>query len=283
MVTLQPLYTPDNCSFCAPLQWALTVFWRDPSPDASWYEELAPALEADGIRLLGHRFREPHVSQFSLSTRPNVSPLLLVDRVKGRLQYLVRHAQPKALQRNYALRSIGSATRTAVEAYIASQPSHHPMADDRVQQALERAQIVHPEVDLSRPRSTAHGIYWYNLHVVLVHQGRWAEVREAILGQIRRMIEQSCRAKGYALSRAGILADHVHLAVGCPLEVSPADVALGFLNNLAYVHGMKAVFQFGAYVGTFGEYHRGAVRSEVGQGKETRPVRTEGAGDGRRE
>ncbi len=265
MATLQPLYTLDNCSFCAPLQWALTVFWRDPSPDASWYDALAQALEADGIRLLGHRFREPHVSQFSLSTRPNVSPLLLVDRVKGRLQYLVRQARPKALQRNYALRSIGSATRTAVEAYIASQPKHHSMADDRVQQALERAQIIHPGVDLSQPRSTAHGIYWYNLHIVLVHQGRWAEVREVVLGRIRRMIEGFCRAKDYALSRAGILADHVHLAVGCPLEATPSGVALGLLNNLAYLHDMKAVFQFGAYVGTFGEDHQGAVRSDLGR------------------
>jgi hypothetical protein len=52
------------------------------------------------------------------------------------------------------------------------------------------------------------------------------------------------------------------LALGCPLEVAPSEVALGFLNNLAYAHGMKAVFQFGAYAGTFGEYHQGAVRSD---------------------
>ncbi len=270
MATLQPIYTPDNCTFCAPLKWALTVFWRNTPTDASWFDDLAHALDADGIRLLGHRFSEPHVSQFSLSTRPTVSPLLLIDRVKG------RHIWPKAFQRNYALRSIGSATRAAVEAYIASQLDHHPMADDRVQQALARFQIAHPEVDLSQPRTTARGIYWYNLHVVLVHQSRWAEVREDVLVRIRGMMEQVCRVKGYMLSRAGILADHVHLAVGCPLEMAPAEVALGFLNNLAYVHGMKAVFQFGAYVGTFGEYHQGAVQSDVVRAaKGARPVRTD--------
>lgn len=259
MATLQPLYTRDNCSFCAPLRWGLTVFWRDDITDAPWSAELASALEPDGIRLLGHRLREPRVSQFSLSTLPYVTPLLLVNRVKGRLQYLVRAARPKALQRNYALRSFGSATREAVEGYVASQLTHHTMADERVQALLERFQVAHPEVDLSRPRSTAHAIYWYNLHVVLVHRERWAEIRETVLEQVRRMIEGVCRAKGYALSRAGILADHVHLALGCPLEAAPADVALAFLNNLAYVHGMKAVFQCGAYVGTFGEYHQGAV------------------------
>jgi hypothetical protein len=40
-------------------------------------------------------------------------------------------------------------------------------------------------------------------------------------------------------------------------------VALGFLNNLAFVHGMKAVFQMGAFVGTFGEYDQRVVHSET--------------------
>jgi hypothetical protein len=35
-----------------------------------------------------------------------------------------------------------------------------------------------------------------------------------------------------------------------------------FLNHLAFVHGMKPVFQFGAYVGTFGEYQQEAVVSD---------------------
>jgi putative transposase len=263
MATLQPLYTRDNCSFCAPLRWGLTVFWRAPVTEAPWFGDLARALEGDGVRLLGHRFSEPHVSQFSLSTLPDVTPLLLVNRVKGRLQYLVRESLRKALQRNYALRSFGSATREAVERYVASQLDHHARADDRVQALLGRFQVVHPDVDLSRARATSHGLYWYNLHVVLVHRERWAEIREAVLEQVRHMVERVCRARGYALSRAGILPDHLHLVLGCPLEVAPADVALTFLNNLAYVHGMKAVFQFGAYVATFGEYHQGGIVSEV--------------------
>lgn len=264
MPALQPLYTRDNCSFCAPLQWGLTVFWREAVTDTPSLADLGRALEPDGVRLLGHHLAEPCASQFALSSLPSVTPLLLVNRVKGRLQYLVRQARPKALQRNYALRSFGSATRAAVEGYVAAQLEHHRMADERVQARLERFQVIHPEIDLSQPRATSHGVYWYNLHVVLVHRERWAEVREEVLEQVRGMIERVCRAKGYALSRAGILADHVHLALGCPLEVAPADVALAFLNNLAYVHGMKAVFQFGAYVGTFGEYHQGAVVSDEG-------------------
>ncbi len=198
--------------------------------------------------------------------------MLIVNRVKGRLQYLIRSFLPKTFQRNYALRSFGSATRQAIEGYVTSQLEHHPIANERVQALFGRFQIVHPEVDLSQPRATSHGIYWYNLHVVLVHRGRWAEFREEVLEHVRQMIEKVCRAKGYSLSRAGVVPDHIHLTLGCPLEVAPADVALAFLNNLAYVYGMKAVFQNGAYLGTFGEYHRGAVVSDVTRFREEKRV-----------
>jgi hypothetical protein len=154
----ESIYIRDNCSFCAPLRWGLTVFWRVAMTDTPWFAGLASALEADSIRLLDHRFSEPGVSQFSLSTLPSVTPLLLVQRLKGRLQYLVRESHPKAFQRNYALRSFGSATREAVESYVASQLQHHRMPDPRVQALLERFQIVNPDVDLCRSRSTSHGI-----------------------------------------------------------------------------------------------------------------------------
>jgi REP element-mobilizing transposase RayT len=262
MAPLQALYTRANCTFCAPLRWGLTLFWRHDLNDATWLPELAAALEPDGIRVLGHRFPESDMSQFALSTLPLVTPLRLVSRVKGRLQYLVRKDCPKAFQRNYALRSFGAAMRQAVEGYIASQLRHHSPADQRAAVMLEDVQIVNPGVDLAKPRSTSHGIYWYNLHVVLVHQQRWADIDAVTLDRIKKMVEGVCRAKGFALSRAGILADHVHLAIGCLIDATPADIALAFLNNLAYVHGMKAVFQFGAFVGTIGEYHLGAVRSD---------------------
>ncbi len=44
------------------------------------------------------------------------------------------------------------------------------------------------------------------------------------------------------------------LGLGAPFESSPLEVALCFLNNLAFVHEMKPIYQFGGYVGTAGEY-----------------------------
>lgn len=56
------------------------------------------------------------------------------------------------------------------------------------------------------------------------------------------------------------LPDHLHLTMGCPIGRSPEQVALAYMNNCAYACGMKAVFQFSYFVGTIGEYDRGAVR-----------------------
>ena len=254
MPDLTPIYTRENCQFSCPLQWGLSVFWRTPERDDSWYQDLAAATEPDGIRLLSHRFSKPGVSQFVISTQPHVSPLLVVQRVKGRLQHLVRQRLPKAFHGNYAIRSVGSVPRETVEAYVADQLGHHKMADPRVQDRFTRYQIERPELDLSQPQRTSHGTYWYNLHMVLVHQERWAEVRDDVLQRVHDMIIRSSDTKGYRLSRAGILADHVHLVLGCPIEAAPDEVALGFLNNLAFVHGMTPIYQYGGFVGTVGEY-----------------------------
>jgi hypothetical protein len=77
---------------------------------------------------------------------------------------------------------------------------------------------------------------------------------------MQEMILRAARKKGHRLSRGSIFTDHIHLAVGCDVTESPGEVARGYMNNLAHVHGMNAVFQFGYYVGTFGEYDFGATR-----------------------
>lgn len=101
MPDLTPIYTRDTCRFSCPLQWGLTVFWRKAQPDDGWHLDLAAAVEPDGVRLLSHRFSEPDISQFAVSTQAQVSPLLVVQRVKGRLQYLLRQRLPKAFHGNY--------------------------------------------------------------------------------------------------------------------------------------------------------------------------------------
>jgi REP element-mobilizing transposase RayT len=74
------------------------------------------------------------------------------------------------------------------------------------------------------------------------------------------MILGVVKKKGHRLSRAAILSDHVHMTIGCAIRESPEAVALTYLNNLAYAHGMQPLFCHGYYVGTFGAYDLDAVR-----------------------
>ena len=256
---IEAIYTPENCNAAFQLNWAISLFWREPPDGCGWLSALGEATESDGVRILKHAFIGPNVSQFLASTRPDVAPERIVWSLKGRLQHDVRRERPKAFRRNYGLRSIGSATREGVERYVGTQVAHHPMADPRVQAILSEMQIDDPTVDLSRPRQNAHSQYWYNLHVCFVAEGRWMEIRREPLARTRDMIVKSAAKHGHLLSKAGILSDHVHLAIGCDVRESPEQVALSYMNNLAYACGMKRSFAFGFYVGTFGEYDLGVA------------------------
>lgn len=121
-------------------------------------------------------------------------------------------------------------------------------------------QLHFPEVNLAEPQFSSHGRYLYNLHLVLIHDSRWREVREDRLAITRDLIVRAAAKKQHRLSRVAILPDHVHVTLGCRPDESPEEVALGYLNNLAYAHGMKLLFRYGYYVGTFGKYDMGAIR-----------------------
>ena len=179
--------------------------------------------------------------------------------MKGRAQHLIRTTAPDAFRRNYALRSVGSTRRERLEWYLGAQLDHHSMADARVQERFARYQIHNSDVDLAVPAQTAHARYWYNLHVVLVHEARYREIRDDVLQAVRRMILAASEAKGHRLSRAAILPDHIHLAMGGNLEESPEEVVLSHMNNLAFARGMKAVFKHSYYVGTLSEYDLGVI------------------------
>src|SRR6202000_3121218 len=99
------------------------------------------ATERDGVRLLEHRPANGNVSQFLVSTRPDTAPAQVARSVKGRLQYIVREALPKAFRRNYGLRSVGDVGADVGDRYVRRQTMHHPMADPRVHQQLKTLRI----------------------------------------------------------------------------------------------------------------------------------------------
>ncbi len=263
-MTISPIYTAENCSVSYKLYWTLAVFWKStPISAEHWLEALKPLTEKDGVRILEYRLKDDITSQFLLSTVPALSPSNIIRSIKGRLQYQVRAQVPKAFKGNYSIKSVGSAKHDVVQHYLDSQLEHHPMADSNVQARFEKYQLDHPEVDLKSPRYSSHGEFLYNLHLVMVHAGRWREIRDDRLTKSLEMIQRTALKRKHLLSRARLLPDHIHLTLGCDIKESPQEVALSYLNNIAYGHGMKPIFQSGYYVGTFGEYDLGAIRQAL--------------------
>src|SRR5262249_21404467 len=195
---MEPLYTSTNCKAAYQLRWSLALFSATQLPPAErWVHELREVVERDGVRLLESRFQHTCVWLFLLSTQPQVTPPQIVKSVKGRLQNLVRASAPKAFRRNFSLTSVGEARREVVESYVASQLGHHAAADPRVQARLKVFQFVFPEVDPSAEQFSSHGRYVYALHLVLVHESRWREIREDHLSLTRDMFFKVARKKGH--------------------------------------------------------------------------------------
>lgn len=258
----KPIYLPENTKFAFQLRWGITIFWTTPIDESSWIDTLKSTLEADNIRILSLRWLTPDSMQFVVSTTPTSSPNFIIQRLKGRLHYATKSYAPKTLRSHYAIRSFGTQEREIIENYIQGQTNHHRMATTKAQSIFEALRYIDDSIDLARGKTTSHGTYWYNLHVVLVNTERWCDVKQSRLERVQQVLLQSGKKKSWEISRCSILADHLHVALGCGLDESPDSVVLSMMNNVAWVYEMKSILQFSAFVGTFGEYDHRVIQGD---------------------
>lgn len=265
----EPLYRPDDLRPAYQLRYGWTG-WPSQAPFpggllARVLPDIAPEWEQDGLRVLESSLA-PEQIQLTLSTTPQVDPVTLAGRVKGRLQHHCRRrGTPLNFSRKLAVRSLGDPTRAQVEAYFRNQVPKESLADERFRDLLTSCTVVNAQVDLSQPTESNSGRYWYNLHLVLVASGRYRLGEPAALAKIRDTALRICVKKGYAASTLAVLPDHLHLAVRGAIAQSPEEIALSFLNNLAHVLGRRPWWEAGYYAGTFGEYGMAAVRPKGGE------------------
>lgn len=261
----EPIYTPENVRAPA---YHLRYTWSGwpsegafpPAPADHFWTDVDAAWESDGIRRLITNWT-PTLIQFTFSVRPTVSPVFFAGRVKGRLQHALRRSNLDVnFSRKLAVRTIGDNHRAEVEAYIRNQVKNEELADPRFKEFLESLVFVDPDVDLSQPSESLSGRYWYNLHLVLVMGGRYRIGDQQRLLLLRERCPQIAVKKGHGLSRLAILPDHLHMALRGNIEHSPEQIALAYMNNLAFSMGQQAIWEFGYYVGSFSEYDMGAVR-----------------------
>jgi REP element-mobilizing transposase RayT len=260
----EPLYRPTDLRPAFQLRYGWTGWPSKASfPTdllARLLPDIAPEWDKDGIRVLESSLA-PGQIQLTLSTLPQVPPVTLAGRVKGRIQHHCRRSgSPIDFSRKLAVRSLGDPTRVLVETYIRNQVPNEALADERSREMLTSFTVVNPQVDLSEPAESNSGRYWYNLHLVLVAGERYRTGEAATLAKIRDAALRICVKKGYAASTLAVLPDHLHLAVRGAVAQSPEEIALSFLNNLSYALNQRPWWQAGYYAGTFGEYGMAAIR-----------------------
>lgn len=247
-------FSSDNTVFRGYAFWALTLFWRNQVSLLEFPGELEQALLSDGIRLNSYRVMSNTVSQIAVQAHLKLAPKDVVRLIKGRIQYAIRKTDPKAFQRNFAIRSYGGQIRLAVEGYISKQLQHHGLYQNDAFDFLDGIQIRNSSVDLRKPTYSNHAVYWYNLHLVIANTIRTMDVDRGALNEISEAITRLSSEIEWPVSRAGILPEHLHLAFRPNYEVSPENAALFWLNNLEGIHAKLGSFRHAASITTFGEY-----------------------------
>ena len=261
-----PLYAADACALAFQLRYAWTGW---PSGDKfdhtlqQLIEDTKSLWETDGLRVLQHRWTDDQI-QILFSVTPDVSPLFVATRAKGRLDHAIRTAgETLPFSRKVALRAVGDNTREDIEGYIRQQVAQERFVDPQFSEMLSQFTVAVNEVDLSQPSETARGRYWFNLHVVLVTDQRYRFTDEKTLQQLFDGVFRIARNKEHLISSLSVMPDHVHIALRPKIDEKPAQVARSYQNNLAYFLNRGRIWEDSFYVGTFGEYTTQAVRKKT--------------------
>jgi REP element-mobilizing transposase RayT len=260
---LQPLYQPVKLRPAFELRYSWTAWPSQPplEADAAVLDDIKPLWEGDRMRTLEHYWSDETI-QLTFSSTPEVSPVFLAARAKGRLQHALRRVNRSfsGFSRKVSVCSVGHNCREDVEAYIASQVDVARFADPTFRALFKEFTVVCDDAELSLPTESTHGRYWYNLHIVLVTAERYRVVDRARLTTLRDWSFKIAEKKGYRISRLAVMPDHVHISLRGNIQQSPQEIALAFQNNLAYALGQMRIWVDTFYAGTFGEYDMWAIR-----------------------
>lgn len=273
-MSLKPIYTPENTNNPA---YHLRYTWTGwpastsanttiPALTEEIISDLSSELVKDQIHLLEHQ-HSPTEIHLTGSTTPQVTPTHAAARLKGRLQHILRtHDRPASFSRKVSIRAIGDNRSDQVSEYIRQQVDNESPAfpyESSFLEFLESLTFVDENLDLSIPTETRSGRYWYNLHLVIVTEQRYRSKDKERVSKIFKQCFGTAFKKGHRMKAVSVIPEHVHLSVRANIEHTPEEVALAFLNNLAFSLNQKAEWRYGYYAGTFGEFDMYAVRQKA--------------------
>ena len=195
----RPLYTPKSVRPVYALRYDWTGWPTEgtllPPNTVDAIHACKEAWRKDGLAAGEFRADRDHV-QILFDATPTVSPVLCTARAKGRLQHALRQGgTPVTFSRKVSFRSLGENIRAAVEGYLGKQVRKEGFADTRFARRMETFTVEDAAVDLALPTETSTGRYWYNLHLVLVVDGRRKIADNEMLAKIRDGVRRISKKK----------------------------------------------------------------------------------------
>ena len=244
------VYNLENCVFAYQLWWELDVYWKYKVHDSRWYGSLKQRLGHRGVELVKHQFMKPGWSRFRVHSRPELSPQNVVGLIQTYLREFLHGELPNAIHGSFRIQSCGSLTSQTLRDIAASAVEQElDRSGDTNVQSLQIQQLF----DLSQPQSCTHGEFCYNLHIVFdMNMEQIPKIKE-FLEMAHDHVMRTSQRLSYRLLQATILPHHLDLALGGPINVSPGDIALTYMNGLADACQCRPVFCFRVYIGTLGE------------------------------
>jgi len=70
----------------------------------------------------------------------------------------------------------------------------------------------------------SHTVYDIQYHFVWVTKYRYSMVKGDIAIRVRELIRQCCEARSITILNGHVSADHIHLHISCPPELSPSKI-----------------------------------------------------------
>jgi REP element-mobilizing transposase RayT len=243
--------------------WFTWAGWPDRKIPGEIIESVAPLWdERDGIRLLKQCWDGTSLQLF-VSTKPEVAPTLITGRLKGRLWHAMYSAEmPVEFRSNFGLRSVGSNDRRILEKYLDKQVSKEGFADFKFARFMRTLTVEDPTVDLVEAHPTTGGIYWYDLHLVLVTEGREYIRDRKLLTAIRDWTREVATANGHQIASLAVMPDHLHALVRPEPVESPVAASLLYVNEISKKAGFQ-LWDRHPYMGTFGEYPSRAIHAKA--------------------
>lgn len=238
---MRAIYDPDHVRVSDDLRWSLTITPDGPTtPPVQWTDRLRSVLLGDGIHLLG--VTQPHAGTlgFDVTTPPSVAPADIVWLCRGALQDSLRTRKKLQLRRKFRLSSVGGETTVAGDRFIAG----------RLERRSTSGVSEHHGHRRSAPRRIDHGVHDLTLRIVAVHDKRFRTMRGADRETTMRAILDTAAKYDHDPIEVTAAPDHLWMTVNVPAERSPGEVALSYLNNVAFRHGMRPVFERGYHIET---------------------------------